>query len=152
MEPAPRRGSIMASPPPVPDRPLTLPLLVRGSFDNGAFIASCVLSLVFVGIACYTAFRERTADPLLFFLPIAAFAGRLTDSLARRTAGTLGQGASLTGEGWRLDAAGLRTWRALLPLSEITHAGFYDEHLCVWRGADERPALRIPQEGRNVHP
>src|SRR4051795_10620272 len=35
----------------LPDRPLSVPLLIRGSFDNGLFVACCAVAVValFVG-------------------------------------------------------------------------------------------------------
>src|SRR3954471_22399124 len=63
----------------VPDRPLSVPLLIRGSFDNGLFVACCAVAVVasFVGVmilrdgevtgaACVFGVAAIAAGPALF--------------------------------------------------------------------------------------
>src|SRR5207302_11129048 len=82
--------------------------------------------------------------------PLAALLDRVAQGLARRTAEGLDQGSSLRGKGWLLDRAGLRRGKRVYPLDEISWVGFFDRRVCIWRGNDERPALRIPLLSRNA--
>jgi hypothetical protein len=88
--------------------------------------------------------------------PLEAFLERVVRGLARRTRENLERGAALSGKGWRLDARGLHCSRAgkseTYALSDLPQAGQYGEYLCVWRGGEERPFLRIPMKSRNAYP
>jgi hypothetical protein len=225
----------------LPDRPLTVPLLIRGSFDNGLFVACCVVALIFSGIgtlmwrerdlsAAFVVFgiaaaaalpalimalwlrRQREwlevtltgfvlsrqgrrrvySDSQLVGLahhvtcgpegkvkhrlvlevaadeteridchytvtnaqpdPLAGFVARLVNALAAKAERDLQNGSTFRGKGWSLDARGLRKGRETHPLDQVSWAGFYDRHLCLWRGDEERPFLRLPEESRNVLP
>src|SRR5262249_46320642 len=64
----------------------------------------------------------------------------------------LAGGASLAGHGWWLDAAGLHDRSGTCqPLDTITHVGFHDKHLCLWRDHEEHPFARYPETGPNIH-
>src|SRR5262249_29595652 len=63
----------------LPDRPLSVPLLIRGSFDNGLFVACCAIAVValfvsvmllrdheLTGAACVFTVAVVAAAPALF--------------------------------------------------------------------------------------
>jgi hypothetical protein len=57
------------------DRPLTVPLLIRGSYDHGLFVTFCAITVVLAGIGIIVLFRGRApgaAYTLLFFSAVAA--------------------------------------------------------------------------------
>jgi hypothetical protein len=224
----------------LPDRPLTVPLLIRGSFDNGLVVACCAVAVVATGVgvlilrdgdlmAASSVFtlaavagapalfmglwlrrhrewlevtsagfvltdrggrRVYTDDQVIalaqqasigaegnlkrrlvleiatdepehidcrYGVPagqadqLAGFVARLVNAVAERADRDLDQGGKLRGEGWSLTATCLRRGREAHPLDRLSWVGFYDGHLCLWNGDDERPFLRLPDGSRNVH-
>src|SRR5262245_58385551 len=57
------------------DRPLTVPLLIRGSFDNSLFGTLLVIVLLLLIAGLYGLIRERSIYPMLICWGIAAAAG-----------------------------------------------------------------------------
>jgi hypothetical protein len=84
--------------------------------------------------------------------PLAGLWVRLVGGVARRVGADLDSGATLAGEGWRLDAEGLHWRQGRLPLSRITKVGYYNRKLCLWKDDDERAFLRLPAGSRNAQP
>src|SRR5262249_22274190 len=84
--------------------------------------------------------------------PLAPFVERIVRAQAIRLRDNLAGGASLAGHGWWLDAAGLHDRSGTCqPLDTITHVGFHDKHLCLWRDHEEHPFARYPETGPNIH-
>jgi hypothetical protein len=88
--------------------------------------------------------------------PLAAFIDRVVHGLARRTRENLSRGAALSGKRWRVDHEGLhymtRGKRAVYPLECLSRASHHGGRLCVWKGEEERPFLRIRSASRNAYP
>jgi hypothetical protein len=81
---------------------------------------------------------------------------RVVHSLACRTREGLSCGAALSGKGWRVDREGLHCKvggkPVIYPLACLSYAGRHAVHLCIWKGEEERPFLRIPSWSRNAYP
>jgi hypothetical protein len=83
--------------------------------------------------------------------PLAGFLARLVQHVTQRTLAGLEQGAELRGSGWSFDRHGLRTGGTLYPIEAISWCGFFGERLCLWKGDDEGPFLRLSLSSRNAH-
>jgi hypothetical protein len=86
--------------------------------------------------------------------PLAAFLDRVVRGLVKRTRENLHRGASLSGKGWRLDARGLHCREEDKPVdpAAVSRASHHAGHLCLWKGDEERPFLRIASASRNAYP
>jgi hypothetical protein len=79
------------------------------------------------------------------------FIGMAIERLAERAHDSLGAGAALEGQGWRLDGAGLSArGRTPTPLSALTHVALFDERVKVWEGGHVRPLLAPPAASANA--
>jgi hypothetical protein len=215
------------------DRPLTVPLLIRGSFDNALFVFLCISCIILLGLGAIIWIREGNREgatvacslggvlavlatliglwllkrrqwlevTLTGFVlsrreerrvysddqvvgiaqelefasngivkrrlileigseereriecrysvppgkvdPLASFLDRIVRDLARRTIADLEQGGRLRGRGWVFDRHGLHHGRSVYPVESISWCGFFDGRLCLWRGDEERPFLRL---------
>jgi hypothetical protein len=101
-------------------------------------------------IECHYGIPRNQNDPL------NALFQRVFGSLSRRTREGLSQGAALSGKGWRVDRDGLHCKvgrkRTIYPLECLSRVGRHGGYLCLWKGTEERPFLRIPLGSRNAYP
>jgi nitrate reductase NapE component len=91
-----------------------------------------------------TQFPPERADPL------GPYVERILDRLAEAAKGVLARGGTLPGDGWQLTAKELKIGESARPLGGLQSASVLDKHVCVWFGDDERPTLRVKEDGWNA--
>ena len=86
--------------------------------------------------------------------PLAALIARVTEDLKRRTAANLAGGATIDGEGWRLDATRLSITRGrtveVVPTFQIDKVGTFGGKICLWRQGEDAAAMRISPDSKNA--
>jgi hypothetical protein len=74
----------------------------------------------------------------------------LVDRLADAARARFGEGGSLQGEGWTLDAHGLRVnGQELVRLQELSHVDLFEGKVSFWRSGEELPFFSVPQTSLN---
>jgi len=89
-----------------------------------------------------------STDPLLDYVQRTVC--RLTDTAQK----VVERGGEFPGDGWQLTSRELRLRRgtdaATVQIRELSAVDFFDNHLCLWLGADELPCHKLPQDGWNI--
>lgn len=61
-------------------------------------------------------------------------------------------GRQVAGDGFRVDASGIRFGDQLIPFERIAAAGCFDNEVCIWLKNEDLPTYRIAPGRANVHP